>query len=188
MTTPERVPAPAALVRDFVNTYEPQTDEEQFTGPDQLTGWFREHADLPAGTRLSAADLETVQQIREGLRQVLLEHAGHESEAGSQQALDAALAGIPVRAALSGGRLRLLPDCNAPLSQALAPVLDAIRESTELQAWPRLKACARESCRWAYYDGSRNQTRRWCSMAGCGNQVKMRRAYAVRKAAAAPEK
>jgi predicted RNA-binding Zn ribbon-like protein len=26
--------------------------------------------------------------------------------------------------------------------------------------------------------------RRWCSMAGCGNHVKMQRAYAVRKARA----
>ncbi|MFI2651942.1 CGNR zinc finger domain-containing protein [Micromonospora fulviviridis] len=41
--------------------------------------------------------------------------------------------------------------------------------------------CDRDTCRWAYYDASRNQARRWCSMAGCGNHVKMRRAYAVRR-------
>ncbi len=49
-----------------------------------------------------------------------------------------------------------------------------------------VKVCDRASCRWACYDTSSNQGRRWCSMAGCGNQVKMRRAYAVRRLRAAP--
>ncbi|WP_198671650.1 CGNR zinc finger domain-containing protein [Desertihabitans aurantiacus] len=35
--------------------------------------------------------------------------------------------------------------------------------------------CARDSCRWAFDDASRNQVRRWCSMAGCGNHIKMQR-------------
>ena len=45
------------------------------------------------------------------------------------------------------------------------------------EEWTRLKVCARDSCRWAFYDTSRNRSGRWCSMAGCGNIVKMRRAY-----------
>jgi predicted RNA-binding Zn ribbon-like protein len=45
--------------------------------------------------------------------------------------------------------------------------------------------CDRDTCRWAFYDASRNQARRWCSMAGCGNHIKMHRAYAARKRQAA---
>ena len=50
--------------------------------------------------------------------------------------------------------------------------------------WARLKVCRAEDCRWAFYDASRNQVRRWCSMSGCGNHVKMRRAYQARKSRA----
>ncbi|MFI6043666.1 CGNR zinc finger domain-containing protein [Nocardia sp. NPDC051321] len=40
--------------------------------------------------------------------------------------------------------------------------------------WPRLKACREPSCRWAFYDHSRNHGRTWCSMNVCGNRVKVR--------------
>ena len=40
--------------------------------------------------------------------------------------------------------------------------------------WHRLKACADDGCRWAFYDHSKNRRGRWCSMAVCGNQHKAR--------------
>jgi predicted RNA-binding Zn ribbon-like protein len=39
----------------------------------------------------------------------------------------------------------------------------------------RLRACANPDCRWVFYDGTRNGTRRWCTMAVCGNRAKLRR-------------
>ena len=29
-------------------------------------------------------------------------------------------------------------------------------------------------CRWAFYDGSKNRSGRWCDMASCGNRMKAR--------------
>jgi predicted RNA-binding Zn ribbon-like protein len=46
----------------------------------------------------------------------------------------------------------------------------------------RVKTC---SCGWLFYDTSRNGSRRWCSMEGCGTQAKMRRFTARRRAARA---
>ena len=46
--------------------------------------------------------------------------------------------------------------------------------------WARLKACSADSCRWAFYDFSRNHSRTWCTMAECGNRAKAR-AYRARK-------
>jgi predicted RNA-binding Zn ribbon-like protein len=40
-------------------------------------------------------------------------------------------------------------------------------------SWSRLKACRRHACRWAFYDHSRNRSGTWCSMAVCGNRVKV---------------
>ena len=39
-------------------------------------------------------------------------------------------------------------------------------------------------CGWLFYDTSKNGTRRWCSMEGCGSRVKMRRHYARKHASA----
>jgi predicted RNA-binding Zn ribbon-like protein len=48
--------------------------------------------------------------------------------------------------------------------------------------WERLKACPLEGCLWAFYDRSKNRSRRWCSMDVCGNVAKAR-AYRQRHAA-----
>lgn len=46
----------------------------------------------------------------------------------------------------------------------------------------RVKECpGAGDCGWLFYDTSRNGTRRWCSMEGCGSRVKMRRQYARRR-------
>jgi predicted RNA-binding Zn ribbon-like protein len=43
-----------------------------------------------------------------------------------------------------------------------------------------VKACARESCRYVFFDHSRNRSGRWCSMQVCGNREKTA-AYRARK-------
>jgi predicted RNA-binding Zn ribbon-like protein len=42
-------------------------------------------------------------------------------------------------------------------------------------SWYRLKSCRKDSCRWAFYDRSRNRSRSWCSMSVCGNRMKATR-------------
>ena len=48
----------------------------------------------------------------------------------------------------------------------------------------RIKECeGADGCGWLFYDTSKNVSRRWCSMEGCGTRSKMRRYYARRRAA-----
>ncbi|MEU0100835.1 CGNR zinc finger domain-containing protein [Streptomyces sp. NPDC006267] len=42
----------------------------------------------------------------------------------------------------------------------------------------RIRPCANHACVLHFYDVSKNGTRRWCSMAGCGNRAKARRHHA----------
>ncbi len=43
----------------------------------------------------------------------------------------------------------------------------------------RVKECpGAGDCGWLFYDTSKNNSRHWCSMEGCGSRVKMRRQYA----------
>ena len=41
----------------------------------------------------------------------------------------------------------------------------------------RVKICSDERCGWLFIDESRNGSRRWCDMSGCGNRAKARRHY-----------
>lgn len=173
------VPPSALLVRDFVNTREPQTGREELTSPGELSRWLAERVGAGSSGSLTPDDLAVAVTLREGLRAVLLGHAGHEVPEAVLADLAAALEQVPVRMAVTADGPRLLPAGDSPLAQALAPVVDAVRACGQDQSWQRLKACSRDTCHWAYYDGSRNQSRRWCSMADCGNYTKMRKRAAA---------
>lgn len=174
------VPPAVGLVRDFINTREPQVGAELLGTPDQLGDWFRDRQLMPADVPLSAADLRMALAVREGLRAVLVCHAGQPMDPGATEALNRALAEVPVRLVVGDRAYSLVASRSASIDHALAQLVDAIRQCREDETWARLKVCARDTCRWAFYDASRNQVRRWCSMAGCGNHVKMKRAYAAR--------
>ena len=45
----------------------------------------------------------------------------------------------------------------------------------------RVKVCANPHCRWAFFDESRNRSRRWCDSSECGNVMKAR-AFRAREA------
>lgn len=45
-----------------------------------------------------------------------------------------------------------------------------------------VRECGSETCSWLFLDTSRNHSRRWCDMKGCGNRAKARRHYARIKA------
>ncbi|MCA9726506.1 MAG: CGNR zinc finger domain-containing protein [Candidatus Eisenbacteria bacterium] len=57
-----------------------------------------------------------------------------------------------------------------------AVALDAVRILTTTDAH-RVRQCADAECGWFFLDTSRNHSRRWCSMKGCGNRNKVRRFY-----------
>ena len=177
------VSAAVGLLRDFVNTREPQVGTEELSTPDALRDWCLARGLVPAGTTLQTADLERALDFREGLRAVLMAHAGHDPDPAALQRLNQLLAQLPLGLRFDGEGYRLTPLGDEPVAHAFAELADAVRQCSEDQTWQRLKVCARDSCRWAFYDASRNRVRRWCSMAGCGNHVKMKRAYARRTGA-----
>jgi predicted RNA-binding Zn ribbon-like protein len=61
-------------------------------------------------------------------------------------------------------------------------VVDAVRTAMADGTWPRLKVCERDTCRWLFFDHSRNANSRWCASSVCGSREKSRRAYARRTA------
>jgi predicted RNA-binding Zn ribbon-like protein len=93
---------------------------------------------------------------------------------------------VPLNAVLDNGRVRLaVSDALVPARtmQAGEPawqpaVLAAANLLDLLETAPdRVKHCQNPDCALWFFDTTRNGTRRWCSMAVCGNRMKARRHY-----------
>jgi predicted RNA-binding Zn ribbon-like protein len=92
------------------------------------------------------------------------------------QGLNQAAAGAGVEIRLDPAEPRFVA-AGAGLDRALGQVL-AITAAAMLDGtWRRLKVCPGDHCGWAFYDHSRNQTGRWCSMSVCGGRAKARAHY-----------
>lgn len=71
---------------------------------------------------------------------------------------------------------------NTSLDRMLWPVARSAFELLTGGELDRIKQCpGPNDCGWLFVDRSKNNSRRWCSMEGCGSRVKMRRQYARRK-------
>jgi len=55
----------------------------------------------------------------------------------------------------------------------LWPIAHSATELLTSDEIGRLKLCS--GCRWLFLDASKNDSRRWCTMTGCGNRAKARR-------------
>ncbi|MFC8587199.1 CGNR zinc finger domain-containing protein [Streptomyces sp. NPDC057217] len=96
-----------------------------------------------------------------------------------------------VDAVLDHGRIRATLTAEGPGEEAefadpaWGPGWTAARAHLDLlrTAPDRIRACAHEACILHFFDTSRNGTRRWCSMAVCGNRAKASRHYARAKEA-----
>jgi predicted RNA-binding Zn ribbon-like protein len=176
---------PAELLRDFVNTYDVESDNDELASPAELAVWLRERGLISATDRAVDDDWALAVSLREGLRSALRHHHSRESEpSAATPELEAALAALPVRVTLTGGT----PACE-PLStgatRGLGLVAAAVLAAHAGGSWARLKVCTEHTCQWAFIDSSKNRSRSWCSMRVCGNRTKTR-AYRARRQGGAP--
>ena len=123
---------------------------------------------------LAEGDLERTRAFREALRVLLDEHAGTAERTAAAAALNAAAPRRLLRVAFAADGAPPLEPAAAGLDRALAMLLAIIDRAACDGTWERLKVCAEHSCRWAFYDSSRNRSGNWCSMAVCGNRAKAR--------------
>jgi predicted RNA-binding Zn ribbon-like protein len=169
------------LLVDFVNTRDVEEETDALGDPEQLRSWIAERTEghLP---ELEAADLARVQALREALRALMLVNNGVPAKDGDLIALREAAERSRYRLTIvTDGQLALAP-ARADLSGFESELLLALEHLQCHDIWPRLKACTEPTCRWAFYDTTRNRSRTWCSMDVCGNREKTKR-YRRRKAA-----
>jgi predicted RNA-binding Zn ribbon-like protein len=149
----------------------------------------RESARRPAA---AARALRRAVTLREALYRIFARLAsGHPPLAADLATLNASLPGALTR-------LRVVPGDEGFMwtwegePQALDRLLWPVARDAALfltsRNLARLRTCGNPRCRWVLHDGTRSGTRRWCSMAVCGNRAKQfrhrRRAVGARAAPA----
>src|SRR5579864_248056 len=101
------------------------------------------------------------------------------------------LAGLNAALARAFAHLQVSPRAEAyawewqaddALDRVVWPVVRSAAEVLVSDEMSRVRRCGGENCDWLFFDTSRNHSRRWCDMRGCGNRAKARRYY-VRKQA-----
>ncbi|MFD5078097.1 CGNR zinc finger domain-containing protein [Streptomyces sp. NPDC058371] len=146
--------------------------QDLLTGTEGLAVWLAANGlDAPA----DEPTLRHVRQARDALRAAV-----DGSLAEGAERIDAVLAHGRVRVTLTTAG----PGESAEFADpAWGPAWLAARNYLELltAAPDRIRRCAHGSCILHFFDTSRNGTRRWCSMAACGNRAKASRHYARTK-------
>jgi predicted RNA-binding Zn ribbon-like protein len=176
---PNRAPGSLVLVQDFVNTIDLEEAKEQIGTPQALRVWLAERGLLSAhpGHRehpLGTSEHTQAIQLREALRRLLFANNGGELSTPDLDVLNRVARDAQVRPRfLAGGQARLEPEVAGPMG-ALGRIVSTVSDGMTDGSWFRLKACAEGSCRWAFYDRSKNRSGHWCSMAVCGNRSKAR--------------
>ncbi|HEX4035601.1 MAG TPA: CGNR zinc finger domain-containing protein [Solirubrobacteraceae bacterium] len=163
-TETKPAPMPLLLVQAFVNTL----DVEQ--GDDLLSAdWLVAAGLLDQSAHVGSGELELARAMRESMRQLL------ESGAGDLEPLSEVAAARTARLLVGkGGALALAPAGDGDVTDALFQLLLIVRAAQEDGTWSRLQVCANDTCRWAFYDRSKNRQGHWCNMAVCGNRLKNR--------------
>ena len=120
--------------------------------------------------------LESVKEVREHLYATFRAVAAGEKTGASLAKVDNFINAAPARSRIARNGKRLGWQISmGPLSstEVLAPVLWSAADLLLGSAHAQLRLCANDKCRWLFFDDSKSKTRRWCSMATCGNRFKV---------------
>jgi predicted RNA-binding Zn ribbon-like protein len=177
--TDQPAPEPLRLVEDFVNSHHTHphpegVDIEGFQEREALKAWLVERDLIAPSEPVHETDLRYAIETREALRRLLLTNGGAEPDEQAVETVNRAAtrAQLTLRFDVDGGS-GLRPIANG-VDGAIGTILAVAFAAMAEGSWSRLKVCPEETCRVAFYDHSKNRSRRWCSMEVCGNRTKVR--------------
>ncbi len=168
----ELAPGPLELVRRFENTIELPDGPDRLDTVAHAADWCLSHGLPPV---CNAGELERLRAFREALRDVLFANNGEGKAAEAWEGLRTFVRSARLGLVVDAQRGLELSPADPGSEGAVAALLAIVYEALLDRTWFRLRACRKASCRFAYYDHTKNASRAWCSMATCGNQAKAQR-------------
>jgi len=177
------VPEEVRLVNEFLNTLDletfgehagkPDEEREGLRSPERLKAWLVRRGLLGREVTVSEADRQLAVQVRDALRSAALVNsvpARERSDSAGQS-----FGELPLVVRIGDASKPELASGEGGVKGALGSILADVVVASSKGTWARMKICAAEDCRWAYYDHSKSRTGRWCAMETCGNRHKTRR-------------
>jgi predicted RNA-binding Zn ribbon-like protein len=180
-----RPPAPGelALVQAFVNTHYDLAAErggEILVSAEALRDWLADRGLIKGRQRLTGHDLDRAVAVREGLRALAFANNDQILDVRAIDAMRRASQGAGTQILIEPDGPRFVAHTTTGIDAAIGAMFAIIARAMIDGTWQRFKACPGRHCGWAFYDHSRNQSARWCSMKVCGDREKAR-AYYQRK-------
>jgi predicted RNA-binding Zn ribbon-like protein len=177
-----RAPAPGELrlIQRFLNTrwnLHGEHRDELFASPRALADWLASQGLVEPGTRLGDADLERALAVREGLRALAFANNGHPLDHGAVDAMREASRGASTGIQIEPDGPRFVPGATTGLDTAIGGLYAITARAMMEGSWNKLKGCPGRHCGWVFYDRSRNQSARWCSVKVCGDRERSRAYY-----------
>lgn len=160
---------------DFLNSA-PSAMGELIAAPEDLTRWVKaagiDRGDRVPFTRADVAAAHALRGALGGIYRALADGASPPSRALAE--INRHLSAAP--------RLRRVESAKGHLhvsetveSDALGRIASDLTDFIAAFEPHRLRKCGADDCSLVFYDTARNATRRWCSMAACGNRHKVAR-------------
>ncbi len=184
------------LCLSFVNTLDwrlRESPEELLHSAEDLLRWARTagaltgpearllRREVAAHPRRAARMLAEAVEVREAMAAVFLALCRDEPipPRSLKRVSDTCIAAVAARelqpdaAAVGWGWRRDVPELERPTWAAALDAADLLSSGS----LDRLRLCDDDACGWLFMDTSKNRSRRWCSMADCGNRNKARSFY-----------
>ena len=171
----DHAPGDLGLVQAFVNSVDLQDGPDELGDPNRLKTWLASKGLIDGGASVSEADLKHAIALREAMRGLIGRNSGFSVYPVDLATINGAATASRLRMRFGAdGRPRLEPESEGHVA-AMGRLVAALYAGMQDERWGRLKLCGSASCRWVFYDASKNHSSRWCTMASCGNREKARR-------------
>ena len=179
MTEPRFRSGAGRISLDFVRTLRYRGTDlatEELVDGAALVAWFHQCGPAAALPAPSAAEVRDAVRLREAIYELITcaldDGVGTGRAAARERVNRAASAPVPAPRLTAGGHVQWSAD--EPLPALLALVARDVLDLVASPLLSRVRGCAEPTCGALFLDASRPGARRWCSMAGCGNQAKKR--------------
>jgi len=169
-------PAPGelALVQAVVNTLDLESNCDDIGTPALLGDWLTRYGLLEESVTVSKRDWKMMMAIREAFRQALALNTGEQLSETALDQLNRIVSQFQMTVVFrSDGRADITQNSTG-IAGAAGQLLVIVGQAVMDGTWARLKICSSSACKWAFYDSSKNQSGRWCSMSVCGSRLKAR--------------
>jgi predicted RNA-binding Zn ribbon-like protein len=180
--TEKMAPGELRIVQDFINTDHvhphlppgQKDTRDHMSSPQTFESWLGEYALIQPETTVTSEELARARDVREALRSLAYVNHGGPIDSDAVRTLDRASLRAQLHVHFEGNGEAVLVPTGEGVDAAIGRVLAIVYRSMADGSWTRFKACREDSCRFAFYDSSKNQSAAWCDMKACGNRAKAR--------------